>query len=144
MCNPTGRPRSFRAVDWLVEFNNLYTKVIYCGKNSNQSKKAIVKNSPLISIYRNCHSNIEENYHLVNRTTNHHPASIPRSLKRLRKYIEDGKPHTFTAGRSAHPVTDHLANGIQIFLTRKGMEFVDGDDPEDAPERSVINDDDIF
>jgi hypothetical protein len=27
LCNPTGKPNAFRAVDWLVERNNLYTKV---------------------------------------------------------------------------------------------------------------------
>jgi hypothetical protein len=27
LCNPTGKPHGFRAVDWLVERNNLYTKV---------------------------------------------------------------------------------------------------------------------
>ena len=27
LCNPTGRPNAFRPVDWLVERNNLYTKV---------------------------------------------------------------------------------------------------------------------
>ena len=27
LCNPTGHPDCFRAVDWVVERNNLYTKV---------------------------------------------------------------------------------------------------------------------
>ncbi|KAI9430085.1 hypothetical protein BJY52DRAFT_1101847, partial [Lactarius psammicola] len=27
LCNPTGKPNTFRPVDWLVERNNLYTKV---------------------------------------------------------------------------------------------------------------------
>jgi hypothetical protein len=27
LCNPTGKPHAFRAIDWLVERNNLYTKV---------------------------------------------------------------------------------------------------------------------
>ncbi|KAH9010902.1 hypothetical protein EDB85DRAFT_1879137 [Lactarius pseudohatsudake] len=27
LCNPTGKPNAFRPVDWLVERNNLYTKV---------------------------------------------------------------------------------------------------------------------
>ncbi len=28
VCNPSGQPDGFRGVDWLVEQNNLYTKVI--------------------------------------------------------------------------------------------------------------------
>jgi hypothetical protein len=27
LCNPTGTNSRFRAIDWLVEHNNLYTKV---------------------------------------------------------------------------------------------------------------------
>jgi hypothetical protein len=27
LCNPTGKPNAFCAVDWMVERNNLYTKV---------------------------------------------------------------------------------------------------------------------
>ncbi|KAI9434780.1 hypothetical protein H4582DRAFT_1818349 [Lactarius indigo] len=27
LCNPTGKPNAFRPMDWLVERNNLYTKV---------------------------------------------------------------------------------------------------------------------
>ncbi|KIL00961.1 hypothetical protein PAXRUDRAFT_776032 [Paxillus rubicundulus Ve08.2h10] len=35
LCNPTGKAGEFRAVDWLVERNNLYTKVIFSGTGSN-------------------------------------------------------------------------------------------------------------
>ncbi len=27
LCNPTGKKHHFRAIDWLVEHNNLYIKV---------------------------------------------------------------------------------------------------------------------
>lgn len=27
LCNPTGKKGQFRAIDWVVEHNNLYTKV---------------------------------------------------------------------------------------------------------------------
>ena len=27
LCNPTGKDGSFRAIDWVVELNNLFTKV---------------------------------------------------------------------------------------------------------------------
>src|SRR6266571_3470043 len=27
LCNPTGKPNAFQPIDWLVERNNLYTKV---------------------------------------------------------------------------------------------------------------------
>jgi hypothetical protein len=34
LCNPTGKPGKFRAIDWLVEHNNLYLKVINLSSNA--------------------------------------------------------------------------------------------------------------
>ena len=34
LCNPTGKSDGFQGVDWLVELNNLYMKVIPVNKNT--------------------------------------------------------------------------------------------------------------
>ncbi|KIK76014.1 hypothetical protein PAXRUDRAFT_18507 [Paxillus rubicundulus Ve08.2h10] len=47
LCNPTGKVFAFRAVDWLVERNNLYTKVIFRGGGPNGSLDHIIKESPI-------------------------------------------------------------------------------------------------
>ncbi|KAH9942662.1 hypothetical protein B0H21DRAFT_710233 [Amylocystis lapponica] len=52
LCNPTGKPHHFRAVDWWVEHNNLYTKRIYGGKSSNHTKTRILNESMLIEVYK--------------------------------------------------------------------------------------------
>ncbi|KAG1728757.1 uncharacterized protein EDB91DRAFT_1239323 [Suillus paluster] len=68
LCNPTGKAFKFRPVDWLVEWNNLYTKVIFAGT------------SPLIKLYRECHITIENGFHLKNCTMKHVPPDMTRTL----------------------------------------------------------------
>ncbi|KIK21475.1 hypothetical protein PISMIDRAFT_12245 [Pisolithus microcarpus 441] len=48
LVNLTGRPMKWRAVDWCVELNNLFTKVKNGGKNSNRSVERIILESPLV------------------------------------------------------------------------------------------------
>ncbi|KXN92518.1 hypothetical protein AN958_05373 [Leucoagaricus sp. SymC.cos] len=53
LVNPTGQPDSFRAIDWVIEHNNLYTKQIYGGQFSNKTVEHVIKESPLIETYKN-------------------------------------------------------------------------------------------
>jgi hypothetical protein len=39
LCNPTGRANAFRPVDWLVERNNLYTKVSMSARDETAMKR---------------------------------------------------------------------------------------------------------
>lgn len=88
LVNPLGRVMGFRGVDWLVELNNLYTKVgclstlfaryliftkvIHAGGSSNRTIDHIIKESPLIELYRDCHMAVENGFHLTQSAT-HHP-----------------------------------------------------------------------
>jgi len=38
LCNPSGKKGAFRAIDWLVEHNNLYIKVSLLLKPSYENK----------------------------------------------------------------------------------------------------------
>ncbi|KAG6884204.1 hypothetical protein C0992_006774 [Termitomyces sp. T32_za158] len=53
LVNPTGKPGKFRGVDWCVELNNLYTKDVHGGESSNNTITRIIKESPLVQVYRN-------------------------------------------------------------------------------------------
>ncbi|KAI9429178.1 hypothetical protein H4582DRAFT_1817251, partial [Lactarius indigo] len=55
LCKPTGKPNAFCPVDWLVEWNNLYTKAIYLGSGPNNTIEYIYKQLPLIEVFRSCH-----------------------------------------------------------------------------------------
>ncbi|KAI0743680.1 hypothetical protein C8Q80DRAFT_1107242, partial [Daedaleopsis nitida] len=61
LVNPSGKPHSFRAVDWMVELLNLYIKAIYGGEELNYTKELILLESVLILLYRSNHGNMEWN-----------------------------------------------------------------------------------
>ncbi|OBZ77632.1 hypothetical protein A0H81_02890 [Grifola frondosa] len=62
LINPTGKLHACRGIDWLVERNNLYTKVIHAGGSSNKTIEHIIKESVLIEMYRECHTTIENGF----------------------------------------------------------------------------------
>ncbi|KIJ31748.1 hypothetical protein M422DRAFT_124782, partial [Sphaerobolus stellatus SS14] len=64
LVNPTGRPNGFRAVDWVVELNNLYTKVVYGGQFSNRTLQLMLKQSPLIEVFRGVHHLVADWLHI--------------------------------------------------------------------------------
>src|SRR5258705_8369584 len=105
LCNPTGKSDGFCGVDWLVELNNLYTKVmtiilkkkkktcqfvrlttfqvIFCGTSSNQTLSHITNQSALIDIYQLVHINIDDNFGVTRRSTRHTPIDMRNTLKTL-------------------------------------------------------------
>lgn len=59
LCNPTGKEFGWRGVDWLIELNNFYTKVIFGGHGSNCAVKLILQTSNLIEVLQQCHANFD-------------------------------------------------------------------------------------
>ncbi|KAH8993655.1 hypothetical protein EDB83DRAFT_2239070, partial [Lactarius deliciosus] len=80
LCNPTGKLNAFRPVDWLVERNNLYTKVIYAGSGPNRTMDYICQQSPLIEVFRNCHVIVESAFQLTHRTLKHTPPDMTTTV----------------------------------------------------------------
>ncbi|KAG1844781.1 hypothetical protein F4604DRAFT_1884396 [Suillus subluteus] len=110
LCNPMGKSLSFRPVDWLVERNNLYTKVIFAGTGPNRTIEHIIKQSPLIEVYCNCH--------------------------RLASCIKEKHSHTFKPGRSALcSIPGQVTVGMSLMQERKvsmtDEAEMDNIDPED-------------
>ncbi|KIJ10040.1 hypothetical protein PAXINDRAFT_164302 [Paxillus involutus ATCC 200175] len=93
LCNPTGKAFAFRAVDWLVERNNLYTKVIFRGAGPNGTLEHIIKESPLIEVYRNCHVTMENAFHLQHCTIRHAPPSMTKTIRKLTALIKEKHSH---------------------------------------------------
>ncbi|KAF8836131.1 hypothetical protein BDN67DRAFT_992221 [Paxillus ammoniavirescens] len=56
LINPTGQKGKFRVVDWCVELNNLFTKVINGGIGPNRTVECIILESPLVQVYCNLHT----------------------------------------------------------------------------------------
>ncbi|KAG1850876.1 hypothetical protein F4604DRAFT_1592689, partial [Suillus subluteus] len=136
LCNPMGKSLSFRPVDWLVERNNLYTKVIFAGTGPNRTIEHIIKQSPLIEVYRNCHVTIENAFHLTHRTIRHAQPDMTKTIQRLASRIKEKHSHMFKPGRSAlRSIPDQVAVGMSLMQERKvsmtDEAEMDHIDPED-------------
>ncbi|KAF8335505.1 hypothetical protein F5887DRAFT_1079146 [Amanita rubescens] len=102
LCNPLGKEGHFRAIDWLVEWNNLHIKRIYGGQYSNHTKERIIKESNLIEIFKRVRNQIEKNFLLRNKTIQHSLPDMHRTFARLAVYIEKEQVNEFIAGRKSN------------------------------------------
>ncbi|KAI0074535.1 hypothetical protein K474DRAFT_1601263 [Panus rudis PR-1116 ss-1] len=118
LCNPTGRPDGFRAVDWLVELMNLYTKVIYGSTGSTRTFELVLKQSPLIELFRHVHRLMQDNLHVLHRTVRHARPDLRSTIQVLRNLLEESK---------AHERVPHRSNIKALFVTLVSMPVVETD-----------------
>ncbi|TFK78704.1 hypothetical protein K466DRAFT_606732 [Polyporus arcularius HHB13444] len=122
LCNPTGKPDGFRAVDWLVELMNLFTKVVYGSSGYTRTFQLIIKQSPLIELFRKVHTLFQDNFHLVHRSVRHAPPDTASTLKVLLDELKKHNPHMCTPNRPAEvKLEDHLREGMYILQTTTGI-----------------------
>ncbi|KAG6908018.1 hypothetical protein DXG01_006485 [Tephrocybe rancida] len=120
LVNPTGKPGHFRGVDWWVEHNNLYIKRIYGGKFSNHTKHNILKESPLIGVFKNTRIQVERMFRMFNKTTRHSRPDMIKTFAKLATHLKDNKSHVKRAGRSTlYSIPNYLAKGQHMSATQK-------------------------
>ncbi|TFK18253.1 hypothetical protein FA15DRAFT_649673 [Coprinopsis marcescibilis] len=139
LCNPSGEPGHFRAIDWIVEHNNLYTKRIYGGKFSNHTKDRIITESPLIETYKNVRIQFEDMFCLDHRTTRHSPANMKLTFAKLVAYILENRVMEKVKGRvTRYRVPDAAAKGIgSLLLGANESMATDEEDGGDGDEQVV-------
>lgn len=160
LVNPTGKRGRFRGVDWWVEHNNLYIKVsqphsnitqnhlltdlqrIYGGKFSNHTKFNILKESPLIGVFKNTRIQVERMFRMTSKTTRHSAPKMEKTFARVATHLAENKTHEFVAGRSTKfNIRDYLAAGQHLSTTQKPMKIRGEDyagDWEDIPDDEDI------
>ncbi|KAF8314839.1 uncharacterized protein EI90DRAFT_2947721 [Cantharellus anzutake] len=93
--------------------NNLYTKVIFCGKGSNQTLTHIINQSSLIDTYCSVHTNIEKNFTVTPNSTRHAPTNMANTLQELCKKIRSYHCHSLVPGSHVEAeVPDILNDGL--------------------------------
>ncbi|KIJ07102.1 hypothetical protein PAXINDRAFT_46892, partial [Paxillus involutus ATCC 200175] len=83
LVNPTGQQMKWRAVDWCVKLNNLFTKVKNGGKGSNRSIDRIILESLLVQVYKNVQGIVQKNFDLTHLTTNHAATDMSKTFAKL-------------------------------------------------------------
>lgn len=77
--------------------------------------KNIIKESPLIEVYRHCHVTIENAFHLQHHTLCHSPPDMTKTIQWLVGRINKKCAHAFKVGRSAlQPISDQIICGMMI------------------------------
>ena len=118
LCNPTDNEGAFRAIDWVVEHNNLYTKRIYSGKYSNHTKERMISQSPLIEVHKNIRIQFETMFCLEHKTTRHSPPKMEKTFAKLKGYIDQNNGFTYTTGRKSHyTIPDVISRGLEMVQT---------------------------
>ncbi|KAG1803053.1 hypothetical protein EV424DRAFT_1474635 [Suillus variegatus] len=134
LINPTGKKGKFRGVDWCVELNNLFTKVINGGKGSNRTVARIILESPLVQIYHNLHGNFQSNSLHDNLSAQHGESNMAKTFQALCTYMAGHSANEVKHGRkSHHRVPDLLAKGQEL------MSAGDGADTEDRAEEGAMD-----
>ncbi|KIK76594.1 hypothetical protein PAXRUDRAFT_169399, partial [Paxillus rubicundulus Ve08.2h10] len=148
LVNPSGKPMKWRAVDWCVELNNLFTKVIKNGgKGSNRTVDQILLESPLVQAYRNAQALIQKNFLHTHLTMKHADPNMTKTFKGLAGILATHSPHTVTLGRkSRHEIQDLLDKGRTMMeKAAYGESGSGGDDVEaDDSNASSVELDDIL
>ncbi|KAI6022769.1 hypothetical protein BKA83DRAFT_4463787 [Pisolithus microcarpus] len=118
LINPTSRPMKWRAVDWCVELNNLFTKVKNGGKNSNRSVERIILESPLVQVYRNLQGLVQQTFAHTHLTTNHAAPNMQKTFAKLQGRLALNSPHTIIAGRKTQYQIDDLSEKGQCMMEK--------------------------
>ncbi|KAG1839401.1 hypothetical protein DFJ58DRAFT_718552 [Suillus subalutaceus] len=126
MVNPTGKKGKFRAVDWCVELNNLFTKVTNGGKGSNHTVSRIIMESPLIQIYRNLHTMFQNDFLHVQQTTKHAEADMSKMFQVLCRHMRKHSSNEVVKGRGSHySIPEVLAKGQEL-MEKNSVDNEDG------------------
>ncbi|KAF9230223.1 hypothetical protein BU15DRAFT_83896 [Melanogaster broomeanus] len=128
LVNPTGQAMKWRAVDWCVELNNLFTKVKNGGKGSNHTVERILLESPLVQAYRNVQAMIQKNFLHTHLSIKHADPNMMKTFRGLITRLETLSPHAISIGRkSQHEIVDLTDKGRELMFKATRGE-VEGED----------------
>ncbi|EED84198.1 predicted protein [Postia placenta Mad-698-R] len=131
MINLKGQLMMFRAVDWVVELHNLFTKDMYGGDGSNYTKAHILTESPNILVHWNCTRNAEHHYHLNGLSTAHGKKHLTKTFATLAAHMQEHGPHEHHTGcKSEYIIEDMIDKGLTVLWVsnhKGGTVAEDGD-----------------
>jgi hypothetical protein len=103
----------------------------------------ILKESPLIEIYKNTRIQFEKMFCLQHKTTKHSPPKMKQTFAKLGEYMVKEKANSEVPGRSSrYKVPDAMGEGMNSFMMEKmrGV-YTDADDDESELHDAEVEDD---
>ncbi|KAJ3768390.1 hypothetical protein FB446DRAFT_792318 [Lentinula raphanica] len=124
LVNPTGKKGKFRGVDWVVELNNLYLKRIYGGRFSNHTKQRIIKESPLIGVFKSARVLVNQIFRIGRHTTQHSGPNLKKTFRVIQDYLEENKLNENIVGRrTLHSLPNQIVQGQHLAMTTNPKPF---------------------
>jgi len=131
LINPTGKKGKFRAVNWCVELNNLFTKVINGGKFSNQTIDRILLESLLVQVYHNLHKAFQKHFLHTHLSSRRNEANMVQTFAELCKHMENYRPYSIQLGRSSKMCINELID-VGHMLMEKTEDELEQDECQDV------------
>lgn len=92
------------------------------GSLSNYTKARVIKESPLVEVYRGCQKKIEQDLHLPGLTSAQAKKNMAKTFATLLRYMDEKHPNEFRAARTAsYTVPNMLDKGQVAYTTAKGQ-----------------------
>ncbi|KAG1748997.1 uncharacterized protein EDB91DRAFT_1235536 [Suillus paluster] len=104
------------SVDWLVEQNNLYTKV-----------------------FHNCHIIVENTFYLKNRTIQHTHPDMTATIEKLRSYIQSTLSYISQSRSTKQVIEDQIAVEMKLIQQKKVSQTMSGEEHYEAEPQDFIN-----
>ncbi|KAI6117851.1 hypothetical protein EDD16DRAFT_1692910 [Pisolithus croceorrhizus] len=141
LINPTGHPAKWRAVDWCIELNNLFTKVKNGGKGSNRLVERIITESPLVEVYRGLQASVQQNFGHTHLATNHSPPDMRKTYAKVQERLALNSPHKMLPGRKSRYQVDDLGDKGREMMDKavRGVTLVEND-TDGIEEKSAADD----
>jgi len=144
LINPTGKRGKFHTVDWCIELNNLFTKVINGGKFSNHTINRIILESPLVQVYCNLHENFQKHFSHTHLSSRKNKANMVKTFMELCAHFEKYRPHKVQLGCSSKLCISELIDTGHVLMEKSkdelGWEGLQ-DEADNGPEDSLTLDD---
>ncbi|KIK79486.1 hypothetical protein PAXRUDRAFT_161206 [Paxillus rubicundulus Ve08.2h10] len=107
LVNPNSKALKWRAVDWCVELNNLFTKVKNGGKGLNCTVEWILLESPLVQVYCNIQGMIQKNFDHSHLTMKHSDLNMKKTFNKLLEKFTLNSHNVVSVGmKSQHEIMD--------------------------------------
>ena len=148
LSNISGKAGKFQGNDWVVELINLYIKVsiyyyilyatlltllkvTYGGKSSNRTAEHLIKESPLINVYREVLNSVESMCVLEKRATRHTEPDMTKTYEEMVKEMYSNNLFREVEGRdTVKEILDAFVEGHRI-INKKGWAGCDTDNQEE-------------
>ncbi|TFK61620.1 hypothetical protein BDN72DRAFT_872713 [Pluteus cervinus] len=128
--NPLGKAGHFRAIDWIVEHNNLYIKRIYAGQFSNRTPEYLMKQSALIEVFKSIRIQLEDWFCFNVKNSHHSPPKLLETFAKLSAHLLEHQTNEFINGRTtAYSIPDIMGQGLATLATNQT--------PKEMPEEDI-------